>query len=81
MELLYAYAYATVFAVGALMVLLLVSELPKSVLPGFLSFISMWSDAVRASRLLPAIGVVGAIAVPTTLAAAYLVKRDISVGS
>ena len=97
--------YATVLAVGALMVLILVPELPKSVLPGFLSFFSMWRDAANASRrifslgqrsghpvlwqigihavsyLPPAFFLVGAIVIPTTLAAAYLVKRDISVGS
>ena len=97
--------YATVFAVGALIVLILVPELPKSVLPRFLSFLTMWNDAAPVSRrlfsvdprsgypvlwqtgvsavmfLLPAIGLVCAIVIPTTIAAAYLIKRDISVGS
>ena len=96
--------YATVFAVGALIVLILVPELPKSVLPRFLSFLTMWNDAAPVSRrlfsvdprsgypvlwqtgvsavmfLLPAIGLVCAIVIPTTIAAAYLIKRDISVG-
>lgn len=97
--------YATVFAVGALMVLILAPEVPKSGLPRFMSFLTMWSDAAPVSRrlfsvdpssgypvlwqtgvsavmfLLPAIGLVCAIVIPTTLAAAFMVKRDISVGS
>jgi len=42
----------------------------------------LWQAGVGAvTFLLPAIVLVGAIVIPTTLTAAYLVKRDISVGS
>lgn len=93
--------YATVLAVGALM-LILVPEMADFGVPRFLSFFAMWRDAAEGYLSLfiasgspalwqtgylavlylrPAFILFGAIVIPTTLAAAYLVKRDISVGS
>ncbi len=95
--------YATVFAVGALM-LIIIPELAEFRVPRFLAFFTMWKDTADAYSslfigfrpgyprlwqiglrpvlyLFLAIVLVAAIAIPTTLAAAYLVKRDISVGS
>lgn len=97
-------SYSTVLAISALMVII-IPELAEFQVPRFLSFLTMWRDAVRAyvglaigarepgypapwqigyaafRSLLPACILIGVIALPTTVAAAYMVKRDISVGS
>jgi hypothetical protein len=74
--------YATVFAVGVMLSAILIPELPYVRLPEYLSFLMLWNEDVRGnSHLLLALILVGAVVIPTTIAAAYLVKQDLSIGS
>ena len=82
-------SYSTVLAVSALLAILL-PELADFRIPQYLSFFELWEKASRfevayrhnwgaMSFLLTAGALVGAIALPVTATAAYLIKRDISV--
>jgi hypothetical protein len=74
--------YATVFAVGVIMSVILIPELPYVRLPQYVSFLMLWQAAVRGnSSLLPAFFMVSVCVIPITVATAYLVKRDLSIGS
>ena len=74
--------YATVFAVGVIMSVILIPELPYVRLPQYVSFLMLWQEAVRRnSSLLPAFFMVSVFVIPITVATAYLVKRDLSIGS
>ena len=79
--------YGGVFAVGGLLVILILPEMAYIQMPFFLSFFHMWGEAASAAQatflvhLLPACILVGVFAFPATLTAAYLIKRDISLAS
>jgi hypothetical protein len=74
--------YATVLAVGVILAGIMVPELSDVHLPEYLSFLMLWRKADNGySNLLPAFFMVSVFVIPITVATAYLVKRDFSIGS